>query len=56
MSREELNEELIAAWMELVAAVENRRVVSGLSFNEALVCNLLARRQGGFLTASELCA
>ena len=56
MSREELNEELIAAWMELIAAVENRRVVSGLSFNEALVCNLLVRRRGGFFTASELCA
>ena len=50
------SEEAIAAWMQLIAAVENRRVVSGLSFNEALVCNLLARRreEGGCLTASEL--
>ena len=53
----QLSEEVIAAWMQLIAAVENRRVVSGLSFNEALVCNLLARRreEGGCLTASELC-
>ena len=53
---EALNEELIAAWMRLISVVENRRIVSGMSFNEALVCNLLARQDaGGFLTASELC-
>lgn len=51
-----LNEEMIAAWMRLIAAVENRRVVTGLSFNEALVCNLLQRQEGGYLTASQLCA
>lgn len=51
-----LNEEMIAAWMRLIAAVENRRVVAGLSFNEALVCNLLQRQEGGYLTASQLCA
>lgn len=51
-----LNEELIAAWMRLISVVENRRVVSGMSFNEALICNLLARQgEDGFLTASELC-
>lgn len=51
-----LNEEMIAAWMRLIAAVENRHVVTGLSFNEALVCNLLQRQEGGYLTASQLCS
>lgn len=50
-----LNEEMIAAWMRLIAAVENRRVVAGLSFNEALICNLLQRQEGDYLTASQLC-
>ena len=54
----QLGEDIIAAWMQLIAAIGDRWVVSGLSFNEALVCNLLSRRRedGGCLTASELCA
>ena len=51
-----LNEEMIAAWMRMISAVENRRIVEGLSFNEALVCNLLQRQEGVYLTASQLCA
>ena len=54
--KRELNEEMIAVWMRMISAVENRRIVEGLSFNEALVCNLLHRQEGGYLTASRLCA
>ena len=50
MSR--LSEDLIIAWMQLTAMMEKRTLVQGLSFNEALVCNLLSR---GCTTASELC-
>ena len=53
-----LSEELLAAWLRLTSAIDNQRLVQGLSFNEAVVCGLLerARRRNGFLTASELCA
>ena len=48
-----LSEDLIIAWMQLNAMMEKRTLVHGLSFNEALVCNLLDR---GCTTASALCA
>lgn len=53
-----LNEELLSVWLRLSGVINNQRLVTGLSFNEALVCNLLVRaaRTGGSLTASELCA
>ena len=55
---EALSEELLTAWLRLTGAINNQRLVDGLSFNEAIVCGLLERegRRGGFLTASELCA
>jgi len=49
----QLSEDLIIAWMQLSAMMEKRALVHGLSFNEALVCNLLDR---GCTTASALCA
>lgn len=49
----QLNEELIAAWIRLTAAMESCELVQGLSFNEALVCGLLSR---GYTNASSLCA
>ncbi len=48
-----LSEELIIAWMQLSSMMEKRALVSGLSFNEAMICNLLDR---GCNTASDLCA
>lgn len=53
-----LNEELLTAWLRLSNVINNQRLVTGLSFNEALVCNLLARaqREGRTMTASALCA
>lgn len=53
-----LSESLLTAWLRLSNAVNNQRLVTGLSFNEALVCNLMARaqREGRSITAKELCA
>lgn len=53
-----LNEELLFTWLQLGNVIDNQRLVSGMSFNEAMVCGLLVRAQraGGSLTASELCA
>ena len=50
-----LSEELLAAWLRLGSVINNQRLVSALSFNEALVCGLLLQ-PGGCRTASELCA
>ena len=53
-----LNEELLTAWLRLTSVIDNERLVAGLSFNEAVVCNLLgrAKKAEGYLTARDLCA
>ena len=53
-----LNEELLSAWLRLTSVIDNQRLVAGMSFNEAVVCNLLGRAQkaAGYLTARDLCA
>ena len=48
----QVSEELIIAWLRLSAMMEKRTLVSGLSFNEAMVCNLIHR---GCCTAGALC-
>lgn len=52
-------EALLRAWLELAAAIWSRRMVSGLTFNEAVVSNLLLYRQqeepNHPMTATELC-
>lgn len=56
---EPLNEQLLTAWLQMSTAVVNSRVVSELSYKEALVCNVLYKnlqqqdRQP--LTATGLC-
>ena len=55
---EALSEELLTAWLRLSSVINNQRLVAGLSFNEAVVCNLLgraARQADGYLTAKDLC-
>lgn len=51
----QLSEDLLSAWLHLGSVINNQRLVSGLSFNEALVCGLLVQPEG-CRTASELCA
>lgn len=57
---ENLNENLLAAWLTLSSVVNNERIVSTIPFNEAHVCNLLYRQRldapDVYLTATELCA
>ena len=52
-----LSESLLTAWLRLSNVVNNQRLVTGLSFNEALVCNLLAKAQRAdrSITAKDLC-
>lgn len=41
---EKLNEDLLDAWLKLSTTVVNNRIVSELSFNESLVCNILYKK------------
>ena len=60
-----LEEELLAVWLRLTSVIDNQRLAAShisegqetLSFNEAMVCGLLAKAQtaGACLTASDLC-
>lgn len=56
---EHLNESLLAAWLRLSTAIHNSRVVSELSYNESLICNLLYKNLVAEnelpLTATDLC-
>lgn len=56
---ENLNERILSAWLTMSSVINNERIVSSLSFNEAHVCNLLYRQQlenpGVYMTATELC-
>ena len=38
---EKINEELLTAWLKISTSVNNSRLVSKMSFNESLVCNIL---------------
>ena len=52
-------ERLLGSWLNLSSTVWNRRRVSGMTFNEVLVCGLLKRRKDTepdkFYIATELC-
>lgn len=52
-------EALLRAWLGLAAVIWSRDLVSGMTYNEAVVCNLLSHRMATAssapLTATELC-
>ena len=52
-------ERLLSAWLTLSSTLWNERVVSGMTFNEAFVCNLLSHQAQEApdqpLTATDLC-
>lgn len=55
----QLNEALLGAWLRLSISINNSRVVSEISYNESLICNILYRnsleKNGQNLTATDLC-
>lgn len=57
--RNDAGEALLRAWLSLTAAVCNRRMVCGMTFNEAVVCNHLLYQQthdpDHLLSATSLC-
>ncbi|MGN1267251.1 MAG: MarR family winged helix-turn-helix transcriptional regulator [Dorea sp.] len=56
----ELSEEILDAWLRLSQSVNNDRVVTDLSYNESLICNILYRAQAKTpdreITATDLCS
>ncbi len=52
-------EQLLSAWLTLSSTLWNERVVTGMTFNEAFVCNLLSHQAQEApdhpLTATDLC-
>lgn len=55
----QLNETLLGAWLRLSTSINNSRVVSEISYNESLICNILYRNALEHpeqkLTATDLC-
>lgn len=56
----QLNEVLLGAWLKISTAINNSRLVSEMSYNESLICNILYRnsteKPEKKLTATDLCA
>jgi DNA-binding MarR family transcriptional regulator len=54
------NEILLGAWLKISTAINNSRLVSEMSYNESLICNILYRNTidnpEKKLTATDLCA
>ena len=54
----QIEEELLSAWMSMSLNIRGNRLLSGLSFNEIVVCSFLYRNmqmQDELLTATDLC-
>lgn len=54
-----MEEELLNAWLRVTGALNMDDFVSGTTYNEAVICNLLYRSHklgAGALTATDLCA
>lgn len=56
---DKLNEKLLDAWVRVSLTVNSERVVSDMSYNESVICNILYRNQRlgnkKKITATDLC-
>ena len=52
---EDVKEKALDAWLQLITAVNTERIVTNMTFNEAVVCNILNRNKEKVFTATELC-
>ncbi len=54
-----LSEDLLSVWLRMSTSINNSRIVSSLSYNESLVCNLLYHNHKDHsanpMTATKLC-
>ena len=54
-TEQQLQEDLLYAWMEMSVFIRGNRILSGLSFNEVMICGMLSRQHPDApLTATEL--
>ena len=54
----ELSEQILQAWLAVSAVVQNERIVSDMTYNEAVVCDFLWQQihsTPDYLTATQLC-
>lgn len=52
---EDIKEKALDAWLQLITAINTERIVTSMTFNEAVVCNILNRNKEQVFTATELC-
>ena len=52
---EDVKEKALDAWLQLITAINTERIVTSMTFNEAVVCNILNRNKEQDFTATELC-
>ncbi len=52
-----LSEELLGAWMEMSMGIKGNRILRTLSFNEMVICRLIAatEEEGATITATDVC-
>ena len=50
-----INEKILSAWLKMILAVDSERVVSELSYNESIICNVLYSNSDKEMTVTELC-
>lgn len=59
MKNIQLNEILLAAWLRISTSINNSRLVSEMSYNESLICNILYQNHLNGnqtpITATDLC-
>ncbi len=55
MENDRQNEEMLRAWLRLSTDIPNTRIVKNMSYNEALICNILSGEEENSLTATDLC-
>ena len=52
---EDIKEKVLDAWLGLLTSINTERIVSSMTFNEAILCNILSRSKDKVFTATELC-
>ena len=50
-----VNEKILTSWLKMILSVDGEHVVSQLSYNEAVICNLLLDNPDRQMTATDLC-
>lgn len=53
---QKMNEQILSSWLMMIMAIDSERIASKLSYNEAIVCNLLYSNADIEMTATDLCA